>query len=214
MIFLTLRNLFKKENDKSTKYSTSSLKKDCTIIGIMGVEEGVGSTHTSIMFANYVGRKVKKIALVEWGRQEAFEKIEKVYEGRGFREYDEKFKINKVEYFKNYSESGFAGFRRENYDVVVVDFGKQSGKKIKAITEVDKIFIVGRSNEWRIHEIIEFNETYEEIPCTYVVPFAESMEMKLLKKQTGKEVFSVYHQKDPFVDKADNNEIFEIMMGI
>ena len=92
------------------------------IFGIAGVGEGVGATHFSVMFVNYLaGYRRRRAALLEWNGSGDLEQMERVCTGMS---RDRKpFRVLEADYFKKAGSGELSAALAGDYEDILIDFG-------------------------------------------------------------------------------------------
>ncbi len=187
-----------------------------TIISVIGLSSGIGSTHTCIMFSIYLRNlSGKKVAILELNSKDDFEKIYKNFKP-SYKENGttgKRFAIRKVTYIQNVSEDEIINILNEDFSYIILDLGTNYKKYKNHILRSEIRLIVGSFTEWKQEELINFIEQNKKI-CgferfIYLIKFANDFELKLFKKEYGIIALSLPFAPDPFVLQDDVEVIFD-----
>lgn len=185
-------------------------------VGVMGVEKGVGTTHSSLMTASYYRKKGYSVAIVEWGEQEAFSRIRDIYEGGGSKSEEDVFVIKRIHHYPRFSEKQLSRLRKEGYQVIVVDFGKYQDFLLSYYNDLDLQLLVGHGIDWKIHELGQIVGSVPEPLCAdwkILLPFGDDEERLDVQKLCNVKAFSIPFHKNPYqISKAVCVELNKIFM--
>lgn len=120
------------------------------LIGVIGTQKRAGTTHQSIIIANYLASYGYKVALVDCSETsgKSFFAIRKYLDVRDMGEY---FEYNKVFYYPDVGIDKLNGvFRSQRYNFVVIDYGIFNQKRRADIGRCVLRFAVGGIMPWEI----------------------------------------------------------------
>ncbi|ANS75355.1 hypothetical protein AWM70_12660 [Paenibacillus yonginensis] len=193
------------------------------VVAVAGVESKVGSTHFSILIANYLTRKGYRVALKEANASQDFNRIEQAYEGmKGFNSPNTSFTINKVDYFKSNDREGMSKLVGSGYNYLVLDIGclEESDWKDE-FYRAGVQFVVGAGSEWRQPKIVQFREKHKNLDQSnwiYSIPFIEKLSISDVRKELpGNLVYRIPPHPDPYKHQSDTdaflNNVLKKYMG-
>lgn len=170
-------------------------------IGICGAGFGVGSTHISIMMAGALAKHYR-VALVSVDQSRDFEEILMTLDGCSHVEGNT-FKYQQVTYAWDEPYESFWYKNRNNYDFILWDFGELTKKShLGDYLKCDKQFVVCHLMDWKIRNLIEFYETYEQYDedhlWRYIIPFCDEKDMDTFRSFIDNPVFPAGFYKNPF----------------
>ncbi len=174
------------------------------VISIVGTSSGVGSTHQSILLANFLRRLGIKVALVECNNSESFSNIEKSV---SYKETDKNFKFKGVHYFKNVNREELDFIKKQYFQAVVLDIGKNVKKHRNDFVNSDLAIVITRISEWKINEIETFRDSNPEIimdRIKWLSLYSNIIEKSEIKKRYGIKTYTLPFIKDAF---SKNREI-------
>lgn len=182
------------------------------IVAVMGVESKVGSTHHSILIANYLKRKGYSVGLVEANDSDDFTRIENAYEGtQGYKSNSPKFNIEGVEYYKN-SKHDISAFTNAGHDYLILDIGSfEESEWSKEFFRASAHIVIGAGSEWRQDKIKRFRDLHKKIDQSnwvYCIPFVENISIKDIRKDLpGNQVFRIPPHPDPYKNQGDTDSV-------
>ena len=125
------------------------------ITGIVGVSRGVGTTHLSLLLANYLqGVCARKTAVLEWNSHGDFRRFGKMCTGQSGEQ--DCFQIQKVDYYPQSEGSRLMKCEEEGYQEIVVDFGTIRDEAFVEFMRCNTIWIVVSFSEWQMEAFWEF----------------------------------------------------------
>lgn len=174
--------------------------KNVQVIGVMGVQRGIGTTHSSLLTAAYYRKKGYQVALVEWGEQEAFGKIKNMYEG-GERTSDEGFVIKRIHHYPRFLELHLSRIRKEGFQVIVIDFGCYQESLLRYYNELDLQLLIGQGIDWKVHEIdrvLSNISPHLRLDWKILLPFGDADEIHDVKMLSKMKTYLVPFHKNPY----------------
>lgn len=125
------------------------------IIGVIGLGSAVGVTHLCVMMANYLsGACAKSVALLEWGNQGDYARMEQITAGRPVGR--EHYRLLDVEYYKDAGPDQLAACLNLDYQHIILDFGKISEENKTEFYRCDRNLVVASFSEWQSDAFWEF----------------------------------------------------------
>ena len=157
------------------------------IFGIAGVGEGVGATHFSVMFVNYLaGYRRRRAALMEWNSTGDLERLEKVCTGM-VRE-SSAYRVLEADYFKHAGPRELAMALGAGYDDILIDFGVLEEGDTAEFLRCEKQFVVASFSEWQQENLREFameRERTEKESWQYLAVFGSDETRKEFWRRFG-----------------------------
>lgn len=126
------------------------------MVSLAGSQNRIGTTHCSIVLANYLRKLGYMTALVEYNASGAFAAICEEYEETLFD--DTYFSMNGIDFYPAADEAGLADVLAKSYNFVLVDFGSYAEIPQGAAVTFNKgevRFIVAGSKSWEYRGINE-----------------------------------------------------------
>jgi hypothetical protein len=187
------------------------------IIALVGVEKGVGVTHTAITLANYLSKLGKKVALVELNPKLAFEKVEQAYEGIHFnKDSSTEFNIKKCTYFKYSPTNTMVKILAESFDYYILDIGYYETIHFNEFLRADVQIVIGMLSEWKKDEVFLFRKETEHYAGSnqwiYGFPIAIHQDIDFVKKFLPNPVFKIPFNGDPYIVKPETQKVFREIM--
>ena len=115
-------------------------------IGLIGVDRGLGVTHSAISIASYLKRKKNKVIIIEKNSHKDF-----FYMGEELELLDEEsqgdfFSYQGIDFC--ISDINLASLRKEGYDIVIFDFGEWNENSINSLCKVDYPILICGARKW------------------------------------------------------------------
>ncbi len=194
-------------------------------IGLVGAKKGAGVTHTTLMMARYFGKQRGRVAVIEWGSQEAVSRIQAIYDGEAIPvRYEEErqvpFNFHRVHYYKQGNEALLADVKHRGYQVVLIDFGTNSSKNLDVLKHMDMQCVVGRGNDWqyqtieRCYQLICQCQWVHMEHIIYILACGTIEEKKYLGQKIKGRIEILSFHKDPFVWKEKMKQEIEKILGV
>lgn len=183
------------------------------VVAIAGTSSGAGSTHQSILIANFLRRLGSKVALVECNNSNSFANIEKSI---AYKSVDNNFTFKGVQFFKNIDKEELDFIKKQNYQAIVLDIGKNVKKFRNSFINSDLAIVVTRTSEWKMSEIEEFIDNNPELMMDrikWIALYSKLVEKAEIKKNFGIKVYSLPFVKDAFSkNKEDAKSIAKLFL--
>lgn len=171
------------------------------LIGVAGSEHRIGTTHASIMLANFFRHKGFMVALVEMNNSGAYECIRTDFDEKSYEEGY--FTLNGIDFYGAGSQKKLFEIQERSYNFIILDCG--------AYTEMDQLvfhnckekIIVAGSKPW---EIVNVNTIFDMVETEtlkkYIFYFNFALEREYQEIRKGMSITSkVYFlntDNDPF----------------
>lgn len=163
------------------KRKESAEKKRTEVIGVVGCGFGTGTTHFSILAANYLtGVLKRRTAVLEWNDSGDFERIEKVCTKKEvLKNTGNTFKILEVSYLKKAGKEALSECMNQGYETIIIDFGNDLEQAREEFRCCDRKFLLGALCEWRLEAFAELilrkkrEDGRWELLCAFGSPEAE-----------------------------------------
>ncbi|MBN2220977.1 MAG: anti-sigma factor antagonist [Vallitaleaceae bacterium] len=175
--------------------------KKVQVIGVMGVQKGIGTTHSSLLTAAYYRKRGYQVALIEWGEQEAFTRIKTMYEGGGQIKNEEGFIIKRIHHYPKFQEQHLNRIRKEGFHVIVIDFGCYQEALINYYNDLDMQLLIGQGIDWKVHEIDRILSNVSPQLCAdwkILLPFGDEDEVYDVKKLSNLKTYYLPFHKNPY----------------
>ncbi|WP_105614138.1 serine/threonine-protein kinase [Vallitalea okinawensis] len=180
-----------------------------TEIGLVGVSNGVGVTHTALMFANILGFKYK-VALFELNDTGTFKEIKKIADPKNTGSF---YKHNGIDYFCGMEYTEFVANYKENYDYVLLDFGSYEDiYDINDFIRTNMRLVIGQAIDWKLREIRSFykqtNQYDPNATWNYLIPFINESELIDVKNIVSNKIYTIPFNKNPFLPSKEVEVVF------
>lgn len=195
------------------------LPRSTFVIGVGGVSDGLGTTHTSILIANYLSRTLKtQVAIWEAGLKPCFQFLDYTMNGEiGINR--PRFDMKNLTLFKagvayHQMKSAAADFRYVVLDLGCINTDKERAEKF---FNSDMPILVGSGIDWRFREIIQFCQSQQKISQEHwrvTLPLAsvESTD-DMIEFLKGRPVFSIPLHIKPFEPQEETDECMEAVLS-
>ncbi|PZT52602.1 hypothetical protein [Paenibacillus silvae] len=188
------------------------------LVAVMGVESKVGSTHQSILIANYLKRKGYSVGLVEANASSDFTAIENAYEGTpDFKSNNLHFTIEGVEYYKNNSKLDINHLVTAGHDYLILDIGGfEESDWSTEFYRASVNIVVGAGSDWRQGKIRRFRDIHKKMDQSnwvYCIPFVENLSIQDIRKELpGNLVYRIPPHADPYKHQSDTESVLNKLM--
>ncbi|MBV6717207.1 hypothetical protein [Paenibacillus chitinolyticus] len=186
------------------------------LVALIGAEHSVGTTHTTLLLANYLTRKGYSVAVIEASEKNDFAALEYAYEGRkGFTSSERMFEMRGADYYKAGLRVDLSEFKE--YDYILLDLGDyQDTEYFEEFKRAHVQIVVGHGSEWRQKRLYEFsraNERLDQSNYIYCVPFVDKIVLQDINEELSEgKVFSVPAHPDPYKAKKETDALFDTLM--
>ncbi|PYY31001.1 hypothetical protein [Paenibacillus illinoisensis] len=181
------------------------------IIAIIGVDKGVGCTHTSLLIANYLAKQKFFVALIEANESNEYKEIEASYEGVDSELLNTtSFYIDGVHFFKNQNNIDVIPLLSGEYAYIVLDLGNYvETESYTEFLRANVQIVVGSSRDWKHHKLDEFIDSQihlDQSNWRICLPLADKQDVKdLRKKWNRRQLYTIPYFPDPF----DSSDVIE-----
>lgn len=166
-------------------------------VGVMGSARGVGTTHFSVMLANYYRNGCGlKTCLVEFNGHKDYMKIcdEAGIEVKDIRQYSYKG----IEFRVCQDAKAVADCVTGEYEVVIIDMASEKEETLEELKRCDIRWLVGSTDMWRIGRFKKLISELENISISLAVFLGNQTKLRKLKKEYKVSVFEVPIEPNPF----------------
>lgn len=179
-----------------------------TVIAVMGVGAGVGTTHTAIALAHVLSHSFRKVVIAEMeAKSTAFQKLARIVGGSRASTGAQgcNFRIDRVQYVRTPSRSDMIELLTGQYEIIICDLGTGRSKELQEeFKRADISIVVGAAAEWKIEELERFKATTHadeglSASLKYCVPLASTSILRRLGKTLRtRNIFAVPAEPVPF----------------
>lgn len=182
-------------------------------VGVAGTQARIGTTHTSVMLANFFRKKGFMVALVEMNNSQAFEAVRDGFEEKKYEEGY--FTLGGVDFYENANEKTLFEIMERSYNFIIMDFGEYEKCDLLTFHKCNQKMIVAGSKPWEIESVNKVFEIAEqEVLKNYIFYFNFSLEREQQDIRNGMSVIKNVHflniENDPFSSYGipDAEEVF------
>lgn len=211
----------KSDNNGEAKKKTDVNKEYVPIgtneIAFIGVSQGVGVTHTAIMFANFLNSRYKT-AILELNDSGAFKEIYKIA-GDGKDSGSRFFNYGGVDYYWDIDYQEFITRYKDDYEFLVLDCGSyQSMFGINEFLRSDIRIAVGHAIDWKINEIRSFHQSTRKYDPNnswyYFIPFLDEKQVGDVREFVKNRLVTVPFNANPFSPSEEIVKLFSDILGL
>lgn len=176
-------------------------------IGILGVGNGIGLTHSCLLLASYLSGCLKqKTALLERNGNKDYEKISEFY---GLSR--SKFTIWKTDIYSDIAPDAYADIQTIGYDYIISDLGGEVASAKEEFMRNDVCILIIALSSWKVKDFLRILDTEDlEILKSWKIlcVFGEEKLRKKLEKVYKVPIFRIPFSPDPFCINAKLYEFF------
>lgn len=190
--------------------------KTCEIIYLCGLRPCSGTTHTTILLANYLRAKRLKVAVYDMSGKQSLNEIEMVYEGLGHMPKEAVFKIKQVTYYTDRSIENLMEAGIQGYDYILVDGGVY-GQEGSLVRIANRVILVTMTALWHQVKTLQTLSTMQgswRKKTVLVMPLTEDEEVAFYRKHCQLPTFSMAMAPDPFVHSKEVDLIWDRLMEV
>lgn len=167
------------------------------IIGIGGVEQGAGATHTAFMIGTYFRRwQGQRVGFIEWEQDEI-----KYINNEIKDDENNSFSHHGIWFYKNVCDRSISSILSENYQCIVIDFGTRYEKAYKEFMRCDIKILLASGALWKeylLDQLISPSwDKYGEDIIILLSPTLKST-VNRLKKEIPNPLYSLPFEPNPF----------------
>lgn len=160
---------------------TKSMAVQKILVGIAGAGMRTGSTHNSIVLANFLRENKQMSAILEMNGSGAFEKLCEARNAKVFAEGY--FTLNGVDYYPGCSRDRVAAVSGKLYNFVLLDFGSYHDMDKVLFNKCDVRIVFAGTKPWELDSLDEiFEEQDEDVLQRYHFCFLGTTSAKLQKE--------------------------------
>lgn len=187
-------------------------------IAVIGIEHGIGVTHTSILMAQTLAKHTsKKVALVEINGSNAMRNLGEWIIGREIETNN--YPLGPVDVYFDVDYLTFSTMYKDDYDYIIVDFGCYSKKRetMREFIRIPNKYILASGIDWNLGQLEDFYEDFiidKYHTAIYLIPYLDSESCKPAKKIVSpNKVFTIPFVVNPFTpnDSGVENIILNIL---
>lgn len=183
------------------------------VVGIAGVHQGVGTTHTAIMVANYLTRyKKQNCVAIEMNESEDFLQLQCATSNLVGYEEDRQFGLMGVTYIRSETETGLIARLNEDYDCYIIDFGVLTQRNQNEFLRCDVKLAIGSLAEWKRHRFHSFVHANRQLHgfsnWKFCMVFGQDRDMAIDGRELKLLLHGVGYNPDPFILNSETVRLF------
>lgn len=186
------------ETQTSTRDYQIFNEKASKVIRVLGLKQGLGTSHIALMLSSYYQQQGYNVAAVEFHNSEDFSKISLVG-GEDTLEGRHSFTYKNIEFYPFHYYGGFEKHMKSDYDVIVVDAGSMDRDgSYEQAGNMDTLLVCG-SKEWEIDLFEDYYFARPDLSYHYLFNFtSDEAFMSLSKSLTNMKCYQVPYNPGPY----------------
>lgn len=174
----------------------------------MGIGHGVGTTHLTIMLANYLTNGLgKTVALLELNRNKTYSEIKRMKCSKINKSC---FVVNGMEFYEDVSYDDIPKIMANNYDYVILDISSNYILGRNEFLRSHKKIVVGSLSRWKVQEYLNYFENMQllcEIPsCNFLSLSKDCEGIKIIKNKYPFSIDQIPFELNPFHIESNHME--------
>ena len=186
-------------------------------IAVIGIERGIGTTHTAMYMAQVLAKNTgKKVAVVEINGSGTMRNLGEWILGREIETNN--YPLGSVDVYFEMDYLTFTTMYKDDYDFVIVDFGCYSRKResMKEFIRIQNKYIVASGIDWNLGKLEDFYDDFivdKYHTSVYLIPYLEDEKLEPVKKIVRpNKVYSMPFVINPFM--PDNREYEDYILKV
>lgn len=186
-------------------------------IAVIGIERGIGTTHTVMFMAQVLAKNTgKKVAVVEINGSGTMRNLGEWILGREIETNN--YPLGSVDVYFEMDYLTFTTMYKDDYDFVIVDFGCYSRKResMKEFIRIQNKYIVASGIDWNLGKLEDFYDDFivdKYHTSVYLIPYLEDEKLEPVKKIVRpNKVYSMPFVINPFM--PDNREYEDYILKV
>lgn len=174
-----------------------------TVIGIVGVADGVGVTHLCLALAQYCARhKLQQTAVIELSGKHALAQMNTTKQ-------EKRFQIGRITCFPDVRDNEMADLLNERYQIYLLDMGSDFYRVRQEFLRCDIRIVVGDLNPWKKSDYVNFvtevleEEDYESWEA-FLMSHGGKGDRRDFQKQYHIPVYPIPYIENPFELKKES----------
>lgn len=201
-----LRERFLKQ--RTERYVKTNTKATI-VIGIMGIAQGVGTTHLSIMVGNYLANGLgNKVAIVELGKKDDYASFAPEKMLCDDEHKNKHFTSNGMEFYESVLNFEVPIILSKNYDYVIFDIECSNVFGKNQFVRSDKKIVIGSLSRWKVNLYEQFISDMKGIEgykdCKYVSLTMVKKCAKRIEHDHGIKIDQIPFDDNPFHIQCEN----------
>lgn len=118
------------------------------VTGITGAGRGMGTTHFSVLAANYLCSGLgRRTAVLEWNGHGDFARFGSVC--TGFSAAERRYRVQEVDFYPDSAGSVLAECLHGAYEEILIDYGELTEKTCEELPRCQRVFLLVSFTEWQ-----------------------------------------------------------------
>lgn len=209
---------YRDATEEESKQESVAVQK--VLVGVTGAGRRMGSTHSSIVIANFLREQRQMVAVLEMTPEKAFHACCEQYRAKVFE--DGYFTLSGVDYYPSCSRERLTAVAGKLYNFIVLDFGDYAAADKVLFNRCDVRICLAGTKPWELPLLEDiFREQDEDVLRKYHFCFPGCTALKLQKEiiEHMKPLENIWfpdYSEDPFQCSTfpEGREIFKEYLAI
>jgi serine/threonine-protein kinase len=145
-----------KEGSSRLESIPAALGKNAVEISVSGIQRGIGVTHFCLMFGMWLKNQGFRTAVLEYGENRDAIALAKLVEKESHVEKHGFFQIHGLSIFPSMGKEKIDGFKRSEYDYILVDYGVHDAYVSLMVRRSDVRLILAPGADWKLGLLGDF----------------------------------------------------------
>lgn len=180
------------------------------VIGVYGLERGVGTTHLSILLAHFNQKWLhRRTIYIEWGQNE-IRFLNQNCE-------DKQFHLKGIDWYTSVKQKEISSIIGRDYECAIIDFGDQFFKGKDELLRCNYKIVVGHHALWkqyRVHQSVEELHEFCNNSWLYIIPYMNEKEINALNTTYDFKFYSFPYEPNPFHLSQKSLHLLQELLGI
>lgn len=185
-------------------------------IGLLGINRGVGVTHTGMLLASYFGlEKRMRTAYLECNNHMDFALLRRTYEWT--KESNSSFSLDKITFFEQVAYRRIPEILGDDYDCFILDFATDYSDALDEFIRCGSKIIIGDIAIWNQNRLLSFMRDMENIKGSgnwlYMIPYAKDSLIRRLSNEAKGCILKIPYEPDSTILSKDTLKLFQGLFG-
>lgn len=182
------------------------------VITCIGMNRRIGTTHVTIMMANYFQKQGKKVAIIEGQSSETFSKVVMMHED--IKENRHMFELENVDYYFHHNKNNYINIMKKSYDLILIDYGYEMYLDKPFNTVGKEVIVICGSKDWELDEFENYYYNNPDKTFHYCFNFTdEEVFEEISESMEGFKKYLLPYNPNPYKIKKESIKMFEEIFG-
>lgn len=198
------------------RLSVNKSRQGKRIIGIVGINRGVGVTYVGMLLAHYFGTEKRiRTAYLECNDHLDFERLQEAYEWS--KEDEHSFSLDRTTFYKRVTKNQIPELLNDDYDCYILDFGIAYIAFYNEFIRCSDKVIIGDSAIWNQSKLVSFIKSVDKIKGSkgwiHMIPCAQRSLSYRIASKTGRCIYGIPYEPDPTSLSRETHKLFYKLFG-